>query len=193
MSFHDITGSAVGRKMEARDFVELAALGTTARAPTRLADIRSTLDDLVGHLWVPVFEVVLGCVENLVQRGFLKAPGDQPGFTLTEGGRRHLDKLLSQPTDCPICPQGQVALKLKLAFIDLAPLAERRRHLEQIVCVYEREVAGWSRRCRDCPRQGALGRMWLDIETDRLQREITMLRHMASDPVAAGLQSRHHV
>jgi hypothetical protein len=69
-----------------------------------------------------------------------------------------------------------------------SPLAERRRHLEHIVCVYEREVAGWTRRCRACPRHGALGRMWLDIETDRLQREIAMLRHMASSPTVSGLQ-----
>jgi DNA-binding PadR family transcriptional regulator len=208
MGFHSITGEFertanaertgaertmdAERNMEARDFIELAALGTTVRSPANLADIRATLDDVVGHLWSPVGEVVLGCVEDLVRKGLLKArTGDssgQPVFVPTEGGRQHLGRLLSRPTDCPICPLGQVALKLKLAFIDLAPAAERRRNLEHIVCVYEREVAGWTRRCGACPRQGPLGRMWLDIETDRLQRELAALRHMASGQALASLQ-----
>lgn len=202
MGFHSIIGNDVEptdveRKMEARDFIELAALGTAARGAANVADIRATLDDVVGHLWSPVGEVVLGCVEDLVRKGCLRLrpcdPSGQLHFTLTEGGRQHLARLLSRPAECPICPTGQVALKLKLAFIDLAPPAERRRHLEHIVCVYEREVAGWTRRCGSCPRQGPLGRMWLDIETDRLQREITTLRHMARGETTARLQRADHV
>jgi DNA-binding PadR family transcriptional regulator len=191
MSCHGTSRTDVDRKMGARDFIDLAALGAAARVSADFGDIRSAIGDIVGHLWTPVSEVIAGCLEDLVRTGCLQAADnrfDQLVFTITETGWQRLRLLLAQPTDCPICPLGQVGLKLKLAFIDLAPVSERRHYLEKIVCIYERELGGWVRRCGSCPRQGALGRMWLDVETDRLQREIAMLRNMASGQTTTRLQ-----
>jgi DNA-binding PadR family transcriptional regulator len=191
MSFHGTSRADVERKMEARDFIDLAALGSAARVPADFGDICSAIDDIVGHLWTPVSEVVAGCIENLVRTACLQTTNNSPDelvFTITETGWQRLRLLLAQPTDCPICPLGQVGLKLKLAFIDLTSTSERKRHLENIVCIYERELSGWVRRCGSCPRQGALGRMWLDVETDRLQREIMMLRRMVTGQTVSGLQ-----
>ncbi|TAN70733.1 MAG: hypothetical protein EPN20_05310 [Magnetospirillum sp.] len=184
------------RKMDARDFIWLAALGMAARTPSSLNDICNAIDGIAGPSWAPVTEVVLGCVEEMVRGGNLRETSDQDGveevFAITDQGRQTLSLLMAQPIDCPINPLGQVGLRLKLAFIDLMPTAERRHQLERVICSLEGELASRERHCDACPGRGSFGRLWRDLDTDRLRREIMLLRTFAgpdAPPVAFAIST----
>ncbi|MBY0431168.1 MAG: hypothetical protein K2Q10_08220, partial [Rhodospirillales bacterium] len=154
------------REMDPRDFIWLAALGTAARAQSSLDDICTALDDIVGHLWTPVAEVVIGCLDEMVRGDTLRMVGgkcsDSPVFMTTATGLQSLSYLLAKPVARPACPLGQVGMRLKLAFIDLMPASECRRTLEGAICAYEGELERCERQCVGCNASGTFGRRWLE-------------------------------
>ena len=132
--------SASGAKMVAADFIWLAALGTAARGPVTIDDIRSAIDDIAGHLWSPAGDVVANCVDEMVRGGTLGPVAGMrdvpPAFATTATGRQMLSLPLAKPIGQPTCPLGRVGLALKLAFVDLVPAAERRHAIRRVVATF---------------------------------------------------------
>lgn len=112
MGSKGIIRTVAAMKMAPREFIQLAALGTAASAPVAVADVCSAVDDIVGHLWMPVAEVVAGCVEELVRQGSRQVPADrQCGeglLTITASGGQHLGVLLARPPRSPKCGIGSI-------------------------------------------------------------------------------------
>jgi hypothetical protein len=83
------------------------------------------------------------------------------------------------PLDRPGAPLGQTGLRLKLAFLDLVDIAERRCHLESLISTHEAELSGRHQACGDCPAQGCFGRVWRNHDLEHLRRDLAMLRKLA--------------
>jgi hypothetical protein len=164
------------RRMEAADFIWIAALGTAARGPATTQDICAAIDDIAGHLWTPVFDVVIGCIAEMTRGGRLcRVAGD--AFVTTASGRNALGLLLAHPVNHPACPLAQVGLRFKLAFLDLAPAERRRDCVDQAVAAYETALAAG----RDRPRPtGAFDRLWRDNDDLRFTRELATLKSIAA-------------
>ncbi|MTJ82463.1 MAG: hypothetical protein F8N37_15840 [Telmatospirillum sp.] len=194
MACDDTIDAGTANRLGARDFIDLAALGTAARGASDIAAIAVAIEDLVGHLWSPGARAVAGAVADLLAAGSLIAtagPAGRQDLTTSAQGRWRLVGLLTRPTDCPACPAGLVGLTLKMAFIDLAPPSARQTGLDLADCVYERELPEWHRQCSSCPRRGVMGRMWLDIETDRVQRAIASAEKRRPASCGTGSGRRH--
>jgi hypothetical protein len=176
---HHTEATVPTHRMEARDFIWLAALGTARRGAATLDDVCMAIDDIAGHLWTPVAEVVVGCVEDMLHDGTLAAYGTGDRFITTSRGDETLALLLALPMAHPACPLAQVALRLKLAFVDLVSTELRRRCMEQAAMSYQRALDGQARDCATCGARGPFGRLWHDQDGERLGRELATLRAIA--------------
>jgi DNA-binding PadR family transcriptional regulator len=186
---------SVDPRMDPRDFIWLTALGTAARAPAEIEDIRTSIDEIAGQLWTPVDEVVVTCLEEMLRSGALRLVATDRGLMeTTERGRDTLSLLLTFPLGHPGCQQSRVGHRLKMAFIDLVPPADRRYHLGCAMRACECEIAECERRGQICSTQGAFGRLWLDHEAERLRRDLSQLETMVAQcggTAAAGSQAHH--
>lgn len=171
---------SAGQGMGPRDFIWVAALGTAARGPVGLDDIRMALDDIVGQLWTPSGEVVGNCVEEMLRSGAVRLTQNRPEkIETTPQGRETLSVLLSIPFSRSGCLLSQVAHRLKMAFLDLVPESDRRYHLGSAIRACQCEISECERRILACSAQGAFGRLWLDHEAKRLHRDLSLLNAMA--------------
>lgn len=177
---HTTTLGATRPEMGARDFIWLASLGTAARGPAGLEDICAAIDAITLGQWLPVGDLITASVGEMVRGGHLQAaPGRSDGWRLTARGRETVMLLLGQPLARPSSVFGQVGLRLKLAFLDLAPAAERRVHLDALLALYQDELAGRSAD-EACPALGSFGAAWRERDTERLQDDIALLRRLAA-------------
>lgn len=175
---HTTATAPARREMGTRDFIWLAALGTAARGPAGLEDICAAIDAITLGQWLPVGELVTASVAEMVRGGHLQAGVDQAeSLRLTARGRETLLLLLAQPLAPPASVFGQVGLRLKLAFVDVAPPEERRRHLEALVAQHEDELAGRLTQ-RACPVVGDFGAAWRAHDTQRLRGDIALLTRL---------------
>lgn len=168
------------REMGARDFIWLAALGTAARGPAGLEDICAAIDAITLGQWLPVGDLVTASVGEMVRGGHLQTmPGKGDHLRLTLRGREILMLLLAQPLARPSSVFGQVGLRLKLAFLDLAPAAERLRHLETLMTQYQDELT-----CRaagqECAALGRFGAAWRHHDAERLRGDLALLERLAA-------------
>ena len=178
------------REMGARDFIWLAALGTAARGPAGLEDICAAIDAITLGQWLPVGDLVTASVAEMVRGGHLQTmpgkatpgetgPGEADSLRLTMRGREILMLLLAQPLARPSSVFGQVGLRLKLAFLDLAPAVERLRHLEALMTQYQDELT-----CRaagqECAALGRFGAAWRHHDAERLRGDLALLERLAA-------------
>lgn len=168
------------REMGARDFIWLAALGTAAREPATLDDICQSIDTITRGQWLPVGELIAASVEEMVRGAHLQRAGSgQDRVRLTPHGRQTLSLLLAQPIARPASVFGQVGLRMKLAFLDLAEEGERRLHFSTLIRLHEEELARSRAAADQVSSCGPYAGMWHDQDTDRLRRDIAVLRRMA--------------
>lgn len=179
------------RTMETRDFIWLAALGSAARAPVTVGDVRAAIDRSAGALLSPVGQVIEDAVADMVCRGNLSTQLDgacEARFASTAAGQQTLARILGLAVPLPSSAMGQVAVRLKLAFVDLLPPWSRKREIDALIAAYEDEVIGRRLRCQTCPVRGTFGQMWFDHDLDLIRRELALLRRMAElslEPSAA--------
>jgi hypothetical protein len=125
------------------------------------------------------------CLEEMHRSGSLSFNAGL--FATTDQGRQILGLLLGQPAGPAGCPIGQVGLRLKLAFLDLAPPQERQSHLGPIIEACQGELAECRRRCDLCAANGPFGQQWLRHEAERLRRDLGLLLTMRNEaPVSMG-------
>lgn len=175
------TGMAPARReLGTRDFIWLATLGTAARGAAGLDDICQAIDAITLGQWLPVGDLVTASVAEMMRGGHLQITAGRPDrLRLTARGRETLMLLLAQPPGRPASVFGQVGLRLKLAFLDLAPPVERRVHLEAMVALYREELAD---RLADshCTAMGGFGTAWRSHDAERLRGDIALLERLAA-------------
>ncbi|CAA7621296.1 conserved hypothetical protein [Magnetospirillum sp. LM-5] len=167
--------------MGAGDFIWLAALGCAARRAIDTETICQAIDTISAGQWSPSGQLVCDCLDEMVRGGHLSAEPTSPDpvFAITEAGRETLSLMLSLPLDQPGAALGQTGLRLKLAFLDLVDVAERRRHLETMISSLEAELKGRDLACGDCQALGCFGRIWRNHDLEHLHRDLSMLRKLA--------------
>jgi len=174
--------SKSARKMEARDFIWLAALGSGQREAFDLEQLSIVIDDIAGQLWTPSLEVIAGCLEEMLRGGALtQAPDKSDHYQTSNEGRQLLSLLMAQASGPVGCPLGQVGLRLKLAFLDLQAEGDRQPLLDSIIEACRNELGECERRCSICAAQGEFGQQWLRHEAERLRRDLGLLLSMQTE------------
>lgn len=159
--------------LQAKDLIWLAALGTGLRHPFDLQELSESIDDTAGRLWTPVLDVLSGCLEEMLRSQNLACQDGR--FSTSPRGREMLGLLMTLPAGQPGCPLEQVALRMKLAFLDLMPEDDRQAYLGPIISACRNELEECQRRCALCRSQGPFGLHWLRHEADKLRRELQLL------------------
>lgn len=177
--------------MGARDFIWLAALGTAARGNARLEDVCAAIDLITQGQWLPIGDLVAASVDEMVRGAHLQpVPGGEARLRITPRGRQTLSLLLAQPIGRPTSVFGQVGLRMKLAFLDLAEEGERRVHFDSLIGLYEEELGRCATPEERSGARGSFGDLWRSHDIDRLRRDVALLRRMAS--MAAGMPATRH-
>lgn len=174
------TGSS--RPMGPGDFIWLTALGSAARGATTAEAVCACIDTVASGQWAPSPQLICDCLDEMARARHLdfSHDGRYSLFTITPQGRGILAMMLALPVDRPTTPLGQVGLRLKLAFLDLAAEEERVSHLNDLIDIHARELAGRPQTCAACNAPGCFGRMWSDHHTDSLRRDLDLLQRMLS-------------
>lgn len=171
---HDNGGSA----MDIRDFIWLMVLGTAARGATGWEKVCHTMDAIMFGHTLPQPDLVCEGIEEMIRGDNLHR--DCQGFLrLTDKGRETLALLLSQPLCPPSTPAGQLGLRVKLTFLDLAPPPQRQVLLEQMIALYEHDLRRVQCTTADCQARGSFGQLWHDHNVERLSQDVAMLYRMA--------------
>ncbi|MGE5477712.1 MAG: hypothetical protein ACM3Q1_13720 [Bacteroidales bacterium] len=185
----NIALAADRREMGTRDFIWLAALGTAARGPATLEDVCHAIDVITHGQWLPIGDLVAASVDEMVRGGHLQAAAGAR-LRLTQRGRQTLSLLLGQPIARPSSVFGQVGLRLKLAFLDLAEEGERRLHFDSLIAIHEEELARSQSPEEQNAARGSFGDLWRSHDIDRVRRDVALLRRMAG--MAAGAPATRH-
>lgn len=179
------------REMGARDFIWLAALGTAARGNARLEHVCAAIDLITQGQWLPIGDLVAASVDEMVRGGHLQPVlGGEPRLRITPRGRQIMSLLLAQPIGRPTSVFGQVGLRMKLAFLDLADEGERRAHFQSLIDLYEEELSRYGASETRTAARGNFGDLWHSHDIDRLRRDVALLRRMA-DMTAGAPATRH--
>jgi DNA-binding PadR family transcriptional regulator len=165
--------------MTARDYIWLAVLGAVERAPLSMDDAVQAVGALAGQAWTPVQQLVFDAIDQMLEDGLLNPVERSMRLAITGEGRRRLQDLLTQPLAAPLSSFGQVGIRLKLAFLDLAPPAMRHRQIDAILRSCDCEIASRTASCAAWSLNGILGRVWLDHQVDALEEMAEVLRRMA--------------
>lgn len=129
------------KPMDSRDFVWLAVLGLAQRNAAPFDTLGPSIDHLTGAAWIPDPELVFNCVSEMIQGGYVAPHGAGREIKTTDQGARLLCHLMSLPLPAPETPSGQVAIRLKMAFLDLLPEAQQSFPLHSIVAAYQAALA----------------------------------------------------
>lgn len=183
MSFaRPTTFSFIGssRPMGPGDFIWLAALGCASRGPTTAQAVCSCIDHVAAGQWAPSPQLVCDCLDEMARAHHLRYAHDgrYDLFTSTTQGLGILRMMLSLPIDRPTAPLGQVGLRLKLAFLDLATPEDRSQHLRDLIEAHREELARRPAPCHSCQSPGCFGRMWGEHHTQALRRDLELLERM---------------
>ncbi|EME68878.1 hypothetical protein H261_16211 [Paramagnetospirillum caucaseum] len=165
--------------MTARDYIWLAVLGATERAPLSMDDAMQAVATLTGPAWAPVTQLVFDAIDEMLEDGLLNPVERSMRLAITGDGRRRLHDLVAQPLASPLSTFGQVGIRLKLAFLDLAPPVVRRRQIDAILRSCDCEIASRTASCPAWALNGPLGRVWLDHQVDALEEMAEVLRRLA--------------
>lgn len=164
--------------MTAGDYIRLAVLGAASRTPLTVDEAVNAVVDLSGPFWTPVTQLVFDAVDDMLEEGLLNQVDRSVRLALTGDGMRLLHELITLPVASPLTTFGQVGIRLKLAFLDLATPAVRRRQVETILRACECEIAGRGASCPAWRLNGPLGRLWLDHQMEALEETVAVLRRL---------------
>ena len=167
------------RVMTAKDYIWLAVLGAAERCPLSIDRVGEAVSDLAGSQWTPVSQLVFDAVAEMQADGLLTTETNPSILAVSAEGRRRLEGLLALPLASPITPFGQVGIRLKLAFLDLASPQTIRRQIAAILGACQCEIALRTSDCQAWRLNGPLGRAWLDHQVEMLEETSALLRGLA--------------
>jgi hypothetical protein len=165
--------------MTARDYIWLAVLGAAGRSSLTMDEMVLAVGALTGPGWVSVSQLVFDAMDEMLEDGLLNPVERSTKLAITSDGRQRLFDLIATPLAGPLSPFGQVGVRLKMAFLDLASPATRRHQINAILRACDCEIAARTASCQAWGLNGPLGRVWLDHQVDALEEMAEILRRLA--------------
>jgi hypothetical protein len=165
--------------MTARDYIWLAVLGAVERTPLTMDETVQAVCALAGPGWAPVSQLVFDAIDEMLDDGLLNPLERSLRVAITGEGRLRLLDIIAMPLAAPLSSFGQVGIRLKLAFLDLASPAIRRSQINAILRACDCEIAARNASCQAWGLNGTLGRVWLDHQVDALEEMAEVLRRIA--------------
>jgi DNA-binding PadR family transcriptional regulator len=167
--------------------VRLAALGSLALGSKHYADLASEIRQFTVFITGPSLDLVGSPIELLRVEGLIEATegsgtGEEALMQITPAGRSELVRLMGASLRPPVNDVNKLILTLKLRFLHLLALDERRLQAEAMAELAEQELG----RLQDLERchghdAGLLPR-WLEHEIDQAETRLawfrTLLREM---------------
>jgi len=178
------------RSLIPSEAVRLAALGSLALGSKRYADLASEIRQFTVFITGPSLDLVGPPIELLRVEGLIKAVdgsgGDEALIEISSAGRAELVRLMGASLRPPVNDFNKLVLTLKLRFLHLLDLGERRRQAEAMTDVAEQELG----RLRDLERRhgtdaGLLPR-WLEHEIDLAETRLAWFRTLLTEMGEAG-------
>src|SRR5262249_2606099 len=157
----------------------------------RYADLAAEIRQFTVFITGPSLDLVGPPIELLRVEGLIEAvegggSGDEALMRISQAGRAELARLMGSSLRPPVNDLNKLVLTLKLRFLQLLDLDDRRRQAEAMAGLAEREL----RRLEDLERRhgrdaGLLPR-WLEHEIDLAESRLAwfraLLKEMAREP-----------
>lgn len=174
-------------RLDAGALISLCALGTATRRTILPQAVRNAIDDLVGFVWCPVGDVVMAQIRELVATRSLEPITRDGGVHMrtTAVGYDRFKELMLSPADGPRSLLGQIAIRLKLAHLDLLTCERRCDVLSALIADHERDIALLKVDLGPIWR-GSFGRQWAERDAAKLAEDLALLRRQlahADEPI----------
>jgi DNA-binding PadR family transcriptional regulator len=128
-----------------KEAVRLCALGTIATRPMRYSELAGSVRHFTSRIMGPSLELMGTSIELLRYEGLVEAIGgtgmeDDAVLEITRAGRRELNSLLTARLR-PGSDLSKLVVALKIRFLDLLDLPERRRQVDLLIEGVESELS----------------------------------------------------
>lgn len=170
--------------------VRLLALGILAQGERRYADVAGEVRRFTSHIVGPSLDLVGSPLELLKIEGLIEAAAggtidDDARLQVTEAGQQELTRLLSANVRAPVSDINKLVIALKIRFLHLLPIKERRLQLEVLIEMCERELARLiSLRGHHSDEPGHLV-AWLDHEIAEVRKRLDWFRDLQASFAAS--------
>ena len=123
--------------------IRLLALGLLADRPRSYAALARDVRYFIGHIVGPSLDLVAQPIEILKIEGLISLDddSDEPPLIITAQGRAALDTLLGANVRPPVNDINKLIIALKMRFLHLLPIEQRRLQTEVLMEMCERELA----------------------------------------------------
>lgn len=164
-----------------KEAIRLAALGILAERPLRYAELAREIRDFTSHIMGPSLDVMGTSLELLRYEGLTETVagegvGDDGLLRISDAGREELKALLLSTVRPPFNDLNKLILALKMRFLHLLDVRERRDQAAILTAACETELA----RLLDLRRKhaGTGGHLieWLDHDIGQIEDRLGWFR-----------------
>jgi len=134
-----------------------AVLGLLSMTPMSGYGMRMVISQSIGHFWSESFGQIYPALRKLTAEGFVekkterqKGRPDRHMYSLTEAGRKRLEKWLMVPAS-PEIPRNE--LLLKLFFGRHAPVSASQENVAACVAMHERALKVYAQIAKEIKRE----------------------------------------
>lgn len=164
-----------------QDVLWLVTLGAAWRGHDLGAPI--TGDQIVRATQIPSLsctpcqDVVLACLEEMLRCDCLI--GDPcRGLTITEQGKHVFTRLMIEPAASLRIGSGRMAVRVRLAFLDLLDGEARQEALDALIDAAEEDLALLSGSLNESPWVGPFGGSWAVRDMASASQDLSTLGHL---------------
>ncbi|NQW11007.1 MAG: hypothetical protein HQ481_14150 [Alphaproteobacteria bacterium] len=167
-----------------KEAIRLATLGFLAEGDRSYGDLAAEVRAFASRIVGPSLDLLGTSIELLRFEGLIEAVGgrgmeDNAVLRLTDRGRVALREYLSSTIRPGVSDLNKLVLALKLRFIDMLDVDERREQIGQLDAMYRGEKARLEDLRAHDELDGGFLAAWLDMEIDQVDRRIAWTRDLA--------------
>jgi hypothetical protein len=175
--------------------IRLLALGILATGVIPYAELASEVRHFAGHIVGPSLDLVGSPIEVLRVEGLIETAEDEAvrdaaadaesaaegPLSITEAGRHELVRLLTSNVRAPVSDVNKLIITLKMRFLHLLELEDRRLQTEIMLEMCERQLVRLTElRAHHAESPGHLSG-WLDHEIDQTRARLDWFRNLQED------------
>lgn len=159
--------------------VRLCALGRLLQGSLSYAALAGEVRHFTSRMMGPSLDLLGTSIELLRLEGLVAAEGgkgmdDNAMLAITDAGRAQFRDLMRAHVRAPGSDVGKLVLALKLRFLHLLSLADRREQMDQMVELYQGEKARLVDLRRGLTRDESSEHLakWLDLEIEQIDQRL---------------------